>query len=54
MDEFSRAGKKEESIFLPHTNIRSTQIGTLERACAQKRREEHQHGMVSFVNRIYK
>jgi hypothetical protein len=53
MDEFSRAGKKEGSIFLPHTNIRSTQIGILERACTQKKREEHRHGMVS-VNRTYK
>jgi hypothetical protein len=44
MDEFSKVGKKEGYIFLPHTNIHSTQIGMLERACTPKKRGEHQHG----------
>jgi hypothetical protein len=44
MDEFSKVGEKGGSIFLPHTNIHSTQIGMLERVGTLKRRGEHQHG----------
>jgi hypothetical protein len=51
MDEFSRVGEKGGSIFLPHTNIHSTQIGMLERAGTLKRRGEHQHGI--FLQLIY-
>jgi hypothetical protein len=44
MGESSRVGRREGFIFLPHTSIHSTQIGTLEKACIPKKRGEHLHG----------